>query len=471
MRASRGESLPRGRAVRAWLLAHAAAACAPADAPARPNVLLIVADDLGWGDVAAFGGRLPTPSIDALARGGVRLTDGYATASVCNPSRAGLLSGRYQERFGQELNSPEVPPDGAPIGCLPASVPTLAEALKAAGYATGAVGKWQLGMDEAHHPLARGFDAFFGYANRTDYVDPDWPGVHAVADSAGPFSDPLLSGREPVELADYLTAEQGRAAQRFIEDHRREPFFLYVSFTAPHTPLQVTQEYYDRHPELEDEVERICAGMIAALDDAVGTILRALAESGVEERTLVFFLSDNGAEAGTDVALRRNAPFAGHKGTLYEGGLRVPFAVRWPARLAGGETYAHPISALDVCATALAAAGAAERAPGLDGVDLVPFLCGERTGAPHDGLFWRAGPNAAARAGPWKLLRTGDGRRRLFDLLRDPAEERDLAAQLPGKAAELERALEAWSAEMAPPQRSLRTAETAQGGDAIEWHL
>ncbi len=349
-------------------------------------------------------------------------------------------------------------------------MPTLAELLEDAGYATGAIGKWQLGMDRDHDPLARGFDSFFGFDSTTDYVAPGWPGVHVVPESAQPV-DPLLRDRDPTPLAGYLTDEQGRAACAFIEDHKDEPFFLYVAFSAPHAPLQVTGEYYERYPGLEPEIERVTAAMIAALDDAVGAILHGLEGAGVAERTLVVFLSDNGADVATDVAGRRNAPFSGHKGTLYEGGIRVPCALRWPGRIPAGGTYGQPVSALDVCATALAAAGAAGEAGALDGVDLLPSLRGERAQAPHEFLFWRSGPNAAARRGPWKLLRTGDGRGRLFDLARDPGEEHDLAGERPDEAAELERALEAWSAELPPPRTSARTALTDLRGDAIEWHL
>lgn len=458
----------------AWLFL-ALAACAPsAPPPLRAaigtNVVLLVADDLGYGDVSFLGGAPATPHIDSIARDGASLTSGYVAAPVCNPSRAGLLSGRYPQRWGQELNSQAQPPRGAPSGSLPTSQATLAEVLQRAGYATGAVGKWQLGMDDEHHPDARGFESFFGHSATTLYAAAGSPDIESVAGSAPENVDELYRDHDVVQRHGYLTDEHAREAVSFIESHRSEPFFLYVAFYAPHAPFEVTRPYYDRHPELPHD-RRVYAGMVSALDDAVGAILDALRESGLEERTLVIFLSDNGAAHYVDFDGARNRPLSGHKGTLYEGGVRVPFALRWKGHVTPGTIYDAPVSALDVFATALGAAGIETAGMELDGVDLVPYLRGERSGAPHETLCWRSGPNAAARRERWKLLETGDGRARLFDLENDVGETRDVVSEHPGIVAELQRALRAWEAELAPPCSGERTLETKHQGDAIVWHL
>jgi arylsulfatase A-like enzyme len=456
----------------AWLaLVLAVSACAPsstsppaARATSGTNIVLIVADDLGYGDVSFLGGDIPTPHIDALARDGVRLTSGYVAAPVCNPSRAALLTGRYSQRWGQELNTQT----RIPRGDLPLSQTTLARALQRAGYATGAIGKWGLGTDAAHHPLARGFDEYFGHWPTTRYVEPGRPDVQRVSGFEPYLRDDLDRDRERVPREGYLTDEEACEAVAFIERHRREPFFLYAAFHAPHVPLEVTQQYYDRHPAFPHE-KRVYAGMVSALDDAVGAILETLRATGLEERTLVIFLGDNGAADYVDFDGARNRPLSGHKGTLYEGGVRVPFVIRWKGQLAPGVVDA-PVSALDVFPTVLAAAGLDASDLELDGVDLLPHLCGERSDPPHETLFWRAGPNVAARRERWKLLETGDGRARLYDLASDVGEDRNAAGEHPDIVAELQRALRSWQANLLPARTGKHTLETSHHGDAIVWH-
>jgi arylsulfatase A-like enzyme len=482
-----------------------AEARSPTDPASRPNLLVIVADDLGSGDVSAYGGDIATPSIDALAGGGIRFTDGYVTAPVCNPSRAALMTGRYQQRWGQEENEQTATPEGAPRGSLPQSETTLGTALRALGYRTGAIGKWHLGMQPGYHPLDRGFEEFFGMASGTSYVDRAWPGVHAF-DELGKFdaSEPpldenalrdsprrgLVRGREPAPRERYVTEQLAEEAVAFIDRHRAEPFFLYLSFNAPHAPLETTDAYYQRFPQFADERKRVYAAMISALDDGIGRVLARVREAGVENDTLVVLVSDNGAAEYVDSDGRRNAPLAGHKRTLYEGGVRLPFMVRWPARLPSGKTYSQPVSTLDLMPTLLAAAGppataaASPSAPAagapparaLDGVDLLPFLTGERKGAPHDALFWRTSGNAAVRKGDWKLLiareeTTGKEIVRLYDLSRDPGETSDLAAKKPAVVAELRALWAKWNEGLTEPRQSGRTVVTRHEGDSIRWQI
>jgi arylsulfatase A-like enzyme len=477
----------------------APATAAPASGAGRPNVVVIVADDLGYGDIGVYGGDIPTPRIDSIARDGVRFTAGYVTAPVCNPSRAGLMSGRYQERWGQEMNEQELPPDGAPRLSLPLTERTLGAAFKARGYATGAIGKWHLGMQPRYHPMDRGFDEFFGMGSGTLYVDRRWPGVHVFEnlvrfDNAEPPVDGesedaerlarrgLFDGREPARLEEYVTDQLAGKAVDFIDRHRGDPFFLYIAFNAPHAPLQTTDRYYQRFPRLTDERKRIHAAMISALDDGVGRVLDEIEEIGGARDTIVVFVSDNGGPVITDVDGRCNAPFVGHKRDLYEGGIRLPFLMRWSQRLAAGVTYEEMVSTLDLFPTLLAAAGepltsagsggegAEASLPALDGVDLLPFLTDRRKGSPHGALFWRSGPNGAMRDGRYKLLLAGE-LVRLYDLDRDPTESRDLSARKRGLVSRMRAAWNAWSDQLSEPRTSRRTAVSRVNGDEIRWHI
>ncbi len=437
-----------------------------------PNVVLLFADDLGYGSVSCNGGSIPTPNIDALAAGGVRFTDGYMTAPVCNPSRAGLLTGRYQQRWGKELNSQTEPPIGAPgRGTLPRSQKTIGAALKAQGYATGAIGKWHMGVSDGHHPLDRGFDYFFGMASGTSYINHDWPGVHHTMDTKKDDRG-LMRGRAPAPLEEYLTDQLTREGIAFIKRHRDEPFFLYLAHYAPHTPLQVTDKYYQRFPQIKSEPERIYAAMISALDDGIGAVMDTLDKEGLLENTLVIFTSDNGAAQYSDFDGSRNHPLTGHKRNLYEGGIRIPFAVQWRGVLPAGKVYEKPISSLDIFPTVLAAAGVAG-ADGhdLDGRNLLPYLKGENNGDPHEYLFWRSGPNAVVRKGKWKLLMAGEDLTRLYDLDNDLSETKDLSAKVPELVAEMKKAFAKWNEHMAAPRASSRTVDTNYNGDTIKWHI
>ncbi|HNT88139.1 MAG TPA: sulfatase-like hydrolase/transferase, partial [Candidatus Hydrogenedentes bacterium] len=372
-----------GAGAAAWLTPRAFGESA-GDA-ARPNIIVILADDLGYGDLGVTGCKdVPTPHIDAIATGGVRFTHGYVSCPVCSPTRAGLMTGRYQQRFGHWYN-PGPPVDEQPNIGLPLSETTIADRLKEAGYATGLVGKWHLGLGPEFHPMKRGFDEFFGFPH----------GSHSYVDSRADTKNPIMRGTEAVDEPAYLTEAFTREAVDFIRRRAGAPFFLYLSYNAVHGPLQAPDAYLERFKAIEDETRRTYAAMLSALDDGVGAVLAALREKGIEEDTLVFFLSDNGGPIAVNGS--RNTPFSGAKGTLQEGGIRVPFFLRWPERLPAGRTCDLPVISLDILPTCLAAAGGAlpSDAP-LDGVNLLPYLAGNE-GAPHDYLFWRYHDGAAVR--------------------------------------------------------------------------
>ncbi len=404
--------------------------------PARPNVILILADDLGYGDVGYQGcPDIPTPNIDALAASGVRFTDGYVTCAICTPSRAGLLTGRYQNRFGLETNPGPVPPQREEAG-LPNYQITLAEMLKGAGYTTALVGKWHLGMLPGQHPMSRGFDEFFGFLH----------GAHPYFPNAR--RNEMLRGREATNYDRYLTEVLADEALAFIERRRAEPFFLYLAFNAVHLPLQATDKYLARVSDIKDEARRTYAAMMVALDDAVGRVIEKLDALHLRESTLVWFISDNG---GVE-AHARNLPLRGGKATYWEGGIRVPFLVSWPGRLPAGKSYTPPVITLDVVPTIAALTGAALPADRpIDGVNLMPYLLGENAEAPHAILFWRMFERRAVREGRWKLVSMGGGPWELYDLSRDAAEAEDLAAARPEIVERLNRAFAAWASHMAEP--------------------
>jgi arylsulfatase A-like enzyme len=428
-------------------------ACGADGAPRRPNVLVILADDLGYADIGVQGCTdIPTPHIDALARDSVRCSSGYVSGPYCSPTRAALLTGRYQQRFGHEFNPARLQVGGAGQGLHPNEV-TLARRLADAGYATGLVGKWHLGEEEKFHPLHRGFGEFFGFlAGAHDYFHTDDKGY-----------GPIYHGRERVAFDGYLTDVLAREAVAFIDRHREEPFFLYLAFNAVHTPLQAPEPALRQFASIENPMRRTHAAMTARLDEAVGAVLGKLRDAGLEERTLVFFLSDNGGPIGKFAANgARNTPLRGSKGDTWEGGIRVPFVVRWKGRLPAGKVYELPVIQLDIHATALAAAGVdAKPAWKLDGVDLLPYLEGKNARPPHDALYWRFGEQMAIRRGDWKLVRAdlatdkefGDiaDKPMLFNLAEDIGEKKDLAAAHPEKVQELAELWRKWNEGLAAP--------------------
>lgn len=425
----------------------ATCACALAFAADRkPNILVILSDDHGYADVGFNGGKaVPTPNLDALAASGVRCTSGYVTHPFCSPTRAGMLTGRYQQRFGHE-NNPAYNPADAVAG-LPLAEKLLPQFLKEAGYKTGWIGKWHLGATPAHAPWARGFDQTYGFIGGGHSYS-DW-----AIDLKKEYNVPLTrDGQATTEVPAHLTTAFGQEAAAFITRNAGAPWMLYLAFNAPHTPHMPTIEREKQFADVKDPVRRKCLAQISLLDDAIGAVTKALASSGQTQDTLIFFFSDNG---GTPPALGAdNTPLRGNKGMVYDGGIRVPFVVSWPAQLKAGSSYDRPVSSLDVAATALALAGAplpSERK--LDGVNLIPFLKGEASGLPHANLFWRTGggQSYAVRAGDWKLVRNGKQPDELYDLSKDIAEAKDLATSRPEVVARLAADLAAWDKELVAP--------------------
>ena len=422
----------------------------PALAADKPNIIVILADDLGYADLGCQGCEdIPTPNIDSIAAGGVRFTDGYATHPVCSPSRAGLISGMYQHRFGFEHNSGPSRYASPKFG-VPRTIPTLGETLKAAGYATAMVGKWHIGFTEGLRPHERGFDYFYGFLSG---AHPYLPQRYAE------YHEPLFRNGEIVTgEKEYLTDAFARESVDFIERSKERPWFLYLAFNAVHSPLQATSEYEERFPYISDRKRKIYAGMLAAMDDAVGRVMAKVRELGQEENTLVIFYSDNGGP--TPETTSRNDPLRGGKGQMFEGGIRAPFAMQWKGVVPAGQTYREIVMGFDCHATALAAAGInrgassqlaeprsqqAASPPHLDGVNLIPFVTGKAEGRPHEELFWRAGPKHAARVGDWKLVEEpAQGGTMLFNLKDDIGEQNDLAASNPAKLKELQAAFAAW---------------------------
>lgn len=466
-----------------------------ADRP--PNIVLILADDLGWNDLTfagggVAGGTVPTPNIDSLAAEGVNFVNGYAANATCAPSRAALMSGRYGTRFGFEFTP--VPPgmstmlrmmrsqnaapmrptirneDGESPGSMldlgmPGSEITLAELLKGQGYHTAHIGKWHLGQAEGMTPEAQGFDEslLMDIGLYLPKDDPNVVNAKQEFDSIDRFLWSALqfavsyNGGEKFEPEKYLTDYYSEEAVKVIEANKDRPFFLYLAHWAPHTPLQATKEDYEALSHIKLHRERVYAAMIRALDRGVGQVLDALQDNGLEENTLVIFTSDNGA-AGYIGLPDVNAPYRGWKMTLFKGGLRVPYFIRWPGMIPEGTTVTQPVHHFDLFATAATAAGAALPADRkIDGIDLLPFVSGqvdsETAGVTHERLFWRSGSSQTALVDGWKLNVSrapgAESRKWLFDLRADPTERVDLSEKHPKKVAELEAALEAHNAEQA----------------------
>lgn len=416
----------------------ASALAGPAAAAARrPNIVLIVADDLGYGDLGVQGARdVATPNIDRLAADGVRMTDFYANHPSCGPSRAGMLSGRYQQRFGFENNAGPAQA-GSPLVGLPRDHGgILPERLRAQGYVTALVGKWHTGITPENLPIARGFDQFYGFVGGAMAYTPEGPtGAKA-----------MMRGTSPTPMPAHTTEAFGDESVAFIKANRDRPFFLYTAFNAVHAPLQTTSPYLARFASEADPKRRAYLGMLAAMDDAVGRILGAVDEAGLARDTLIVFTSDNGGPTWQTTS--SNGALNGVKGTVLEGGVRVPTIFRWSGRLPAGRTSAAVGTGFDVTAMTLALAGA-PRTPDLDGLDLLPVLEGKAKAPPRT-LYWRLGPQGAIRSGDWKAVKAED-RWWLFDLAKDVGERRDLAGAEPQVLARLKADWERWSASLPPP--------------------
>lgn len=427
-------------------VAFAIVSARAADKAERPNILLIVADDLGYSDLGFQGAKdIPTPHLDRLAKEGMHCTSGYVSHPFCSPTRAGIMTGRYQQRFGH-YNNPYYNPDDHTEG-LPVSEKLLPAFLRDAGYVTGWVGKWHLGASPEFRPINRGFTETFGFIGGGHRYQ-DWkPNV------ATEYLVPIERNGKPVEVTNNLTIAFGHEAADFVARHKSEPWFLYLAFNAPHTPLEPTADRLDKFKSIQDVKRRRYAAQVSLLDDAIGETLASLRDSGQDKRTIVFFFSDNGGPVGANGNGSVNLPLRAGKGTVYEGGVHVPYVVNWPGKIPAGKYYAQPVSSLDVFATALSLAGAVMPTDKkYDSVNLLPFLTGEKSGSPHDQLFWRTSINQLAiRDGDQKLVREREQPAQLFDLAKDLIESNDLAAANADGAKKLGESLDAWSKDLPPP--------------------
>ncbi|MBK1875295.1 sulfatase-like hydrolase/transferase [Pelagicoccus mobilis] len=412
----------------------------------RPNVIIILSDDQGWGDVGFNGATdIPTPHLDRLAADGTIFNAGYAAHPYCSPSRAGLMAGVYQHRFGHDNNTPYKHDD--PEAGLPLDQTMLSEVLQENGYATAAIGKWHLGDFPKFWPNNRGFDYWYGmYSGGMSY----WGDQKAKT----PKMDRILRNGEivPFDEITYLTDDFTNEAISFIDREKENPFFIYLAYNAPHGPIHATSEYLDKVEHIEDGKRAAYAGLVVGLDEGVGKVVQKLKDEGIYDNTLIFFYSDNGA-------MRHGAssyPYRGFKGMLFEGGIRVPFCVTWGDRFLSGAKLDEPITALDIFPTVLSAAGI-EQSPelGLEGLDLTPMLSGESSSLPSRELYWRVsgGAGYAVRQGDYKLVHSiFKPEPFLFNLRDDPYENTNLAKQMPEKFQEMLKLYKSWNTQNIEPK-------------------
>lgn len=413
-----------------------------AKAQNAPNVIIIVSDDQGWNDVGFNGGKdIPTPHLDVLSGDGIIFDAGYAAHPYCSPSRAGLLSGRYQQKFGHENNTPYNQKDEN--AGLPLEEEILSEVLKSNGYRTGAIGKWHLGDAKKFWPTNRGFDYWYGfYGGGMSY----WGDTGKKPPIAGVLKNGSIVSRDSTS---YLTDDFTKEAVKFItQEKSTKPFFLYLAYNAPHAPIQAPKKYLEKTKHIEDGDRSAYAAMVVGIDEGVGQMVKALKAQGIYESTIIFFFSDNGGH----LQGASNYPFRGHKGMLFEGGIRVPFFMSYPDKLKHPHHYPHAISALDIFPTVLAAADI-KSPKSLDGINLLPYLSENTSSKPHPVLFWRYSDGAgyAVRKDNYKMIWSGYKQDHLlFDLNTDPYEQTNLVAQQPEKLEELKQEFELWNKQLIP---------------------
>ncbi|WP_432800025.1 sulfatase-like hydrolase/transferase [Poriferisphaera sp. WC338] len=411
----------------------------------QPNVILILADDLGSRDLSVFGHpQIKTPNIDSIANAGVTFTQAYTTGAVCAPSRAGLLTGRYQHRFGFEDNpGPFRRTRDIRVG-MDLDERTIASRLKAIGYTTGMIGKWHDGPDADFQPPARGFDEFYGFNNGAQrYLNVD------------SSNTPMMRGMvEEKHGEGYLTDTFGEESAAFIERNHEKPFFLYLSFNAPHGPMTANPEVLAEYTHIQDKGRRAYAAMIDSMDKAVGNVLEKLNEHKLTDNTVIIFLSDHGGVKKKKAYWGDNGHLRGGKGTLWDGGLQTPIFIQWNDRITPGSTYNKPVIALDLLPTIVEACGGEiDSSWKLDGVNLLPYLSGEKTDRPHETFYWRQNEMWAVRDGDWKILRDRGAKvPQLFNLARDPGEKVNLAEVYPDKLDAMVQLYEAWAADVETPR-------------------
>ena len=400
----------------------------------KPNIVIILTDDQGYADVSYNPHSPPevsTPNIDALAHSSVICTQGYTSGHVCSPTRAGLMTGRYQQRFG-------IYTAGEGGSGVPLNEVFIPQRLKPAGYVSGALGKWHLGLTKEYHAMNRGFDEFYGFMGR---------GAHPYFDHSD-MNHPIYRGFKPIKEEGYLTTRITEEAVDFISRHKKEHFFLYVAYNAVHSPPEAPKE--DIKNLTGDEKRDTLMAMIKHLDMGVGEIVKSLKKHNIFDNTLLIFLTDNG---GSNAMSANNAPLRGFKQMDYEGGIHVPFIVSWPAQLKGVKKCDVPMWSIDLFATALDAAGLPlPRDKPLDGKSILPALKGE-TDKLHDAFYWSSGGAKgkwAIRSGDWKLV-AEKKRIELFNLDKDLSETTDLAVKQPKVVSELTDKYNEWLDKMADP--------------------
>ena len=463
-----------------------------------PNIIVILADDLGWNDISFYGGgvgggAVQTPNIDRIAAEGVHFSNGYAGNATCAPSRAALMTGRYPTRYGFEFtpapaimmrmaasfeshrellhpgffledNLSQFPP--LEEQSVPAGEIFLPELLADRDYHSIILGKWHLGGSNGHTPNDQGFDEFLGFlsgaAMFAEFDDPEMVKSIQAFDAIDQFLWPNLTfavrynKNQHFVPDEYMTDYLSSQAVRAIEANKHRPFFLYLSYNAPHTPLHAKKSDYDALPMISSHTERVYGAMIASLDRGIGRVMAALKASGIDDNTLIIFSSDNG---GADyIGLPDvNFPYRGWKMTFFEGGTHVPFFMRWPDRIEAGSQYQRPVTHIDIFSTVAAAAKVAVPADReIDGVDLLPYLSGKTKGDPHEAIFWRTGTYRAVRSGDWKLQLSDPGETAfLYNLATDATEQHNVAASEPEQLHRLKRLIETrmseWSVPLRPP--------------------
>ncbi|MDB4617553.1 sulfatase-like hydrolase/transferase [Verrucomicrobiales bacterium] len=432
----------------------------------RPNIIVIMADDLGYNDVGCYGCKdIPTPHIDSLAKEGVRFASGYVTWPMCGPSRAGFLTGKHQSKFGyyKNVSAPFNPAQGLP------KMETIASLLQKQGYVTGGVGKWHMGTTDDQHPNAMGFDDWFGFlGGGLMYFPLDHPSYKGrfTPPIKRPMNHkylqhtlPVIHNREPVEWDQYLTRELTDAGIRFLEKNQESPFFLFMSYNAPHLDLEAPEETIAKFPAdkmtvvpgVKPGARSVYGAMVFEMDEGIGQLLARVDELELSKKTVVWFLSDHGGMKATS----DNRPLRGCKGRVYEGGLRVPMIVKWPGKIPHGLVLGDMVTSLDIGATSIAMAGGDPEKAGLHGKDIRPYVTQQSPDAPHEVLFWHTGSNAnlagVIREGDFKLISGGRGNPELYNLKDDLGETTNLAASYPEKVEAMRARWLEWDKDKQPP--------------------
>ena len=423
----------------------------------KPNLIVIMTDDMGYADVGFNGCKdIPTPNIDSIAYNGAHIVNGYVSFPVCGPSRAGFITGRYQDRFGFTTN-PTIDPTNDIAG-LPLDEKTIAEVLHKEGYKSAIVGKWHLGTHPNFHPLKRGFDYFYGFlSGGHNYFMNQLTieNLENVKSKWAWYKTKLRENHKTLEFedykTDYLTDELSEAGLRFInkQAENNQSFFLFLAYNAPHTPMHATEKYLSRFPDIEDKKRKTYAAMVSAVDDGVGNVLRTLKDNGIEENTLIVFLSDNG---GAHNNASQNTPLRGTKGSVYEGGLRVPFAMQWKGVIPANTSYEESVSSLDIMASIVDILDIKTnpKKP-LDGVNIIPYLTGKKKGAPHEYLFWRKWEQNAMAAinADYKLLKVKkNAETEFYNLKKDVSEKENIKGSNSKKVQEIQKEWDKWNVQL-----------------------